>query len=93
MAPLALALVLVASVVVVSNGASTGQRVEVDGNVTQTQRPKHTHRWYTVRAGDTLSAIQLRTGVEIQRLRDWNPTVDTFTLQPGQRLRLSAPPA
>lgn len=47
-----------------------------------------TRRTYTVRAGDTLSAISLETGVSVARLEVLNPDLDVQALQPGQRLKL-----
>jgi LysM repeat protein len=41
---------------------------------------------YTVKSGDTLSAIAEKTNVSLETLRDLNPDVDT--LAPGQKLRL-----
>jgi LysM repeat protein len=41
---------------------------------------------YTVKAGDTLSAIAEKTGVSLETLNDLNPDVDT--LSPGQKLKL-----
>lgn len=45
-------------------------------------------RTYTVRPGDTLSAIAERTGVPLTRLEQLNPDVDVNTLNAGQRLKL-----
>jgi LysM repeat protein len=41
---------------------------------------------YTVKPGDTLSAIAEKTGVSLETLNDLNPDVNT--LSPGQKLRL-----
>ncbi len=49
---------------------------------------KPVERRYTVRAGDTLSAISLETGVSVARLQELNPDLDVQALQPGQRLKL-----
>ena len=46
-------------------------------------------RTYTVKAGDTLSAISLKTGVSIQRLQQLNPALDSQALQTGQHVKLS----
>jgi LysM repeat protein len=60
----------------------------------------HTHRqpvtlhhvatFYSVRPGDTLSAIAARTGVPMSRLTSLNPSLagSPNSLQAGQRLRL-----
>ena len=49
-------------------------------------RPKP--RFYVVRAGDTLSAIAVRTHIPLTRLEALNPNVSANSLQTGQRLRL-----
>jgi|SRR4051794_4862833 LysM repeat protein len=41
---------------------------------------------YTVKPGDTLSAIAEKTGVSLETLNDLNPDVET--LSPGQKLKL-----
>jgi LysM repeat protein len=46
-------------------------------------------RRYTVRAGDTLTAIANRTGVPLGRLQQLNPDLDSDSLQTGQRIKLS----
>lgn len=45
-------------------------------------------RTYLVRAGDTLSAISLETGVSVARLEQLNEDLDVQALQPGERLKL-----
>jgi LysM repeat protein len=45
-------------------------------------------RRYTVRPGDTPSAIAERTGVPLERILELNPDLDPQTLSPGQRLKL-----
>ena len=46
-------------------------------------------RTYTVRSGDTLSSIALKTGVSLQRIQALNPNLDSQALQTGQRVKLS----
>jgi LysM repeat protein len=41
---------------------------------------------YTVKSGDTLSAIAEKTGVSLDKLMELNPDADT--LSPGQKLKL-----
>lgn len=43
---------------------------------------------YRVHSGDTLTEIAARTEVPVSELKRLNPEADSFTLQPGQRLRL-----
>jgi len=45
-------------------------------------------RFYTVKSGDTLSAISATTGVSLPTLEQLNPGVNPGALQAGQRLRL-----
>jgi predicted Zn-dependent protease len=45
-------------------------------------------RLYTVRAGDTLSAIAARTGVPLARIRVLNPRLQPTALFIGQKIRL-----
>ncbi len=44
--------------------------------------------FYTVKSGDTLSAISARTGVSLPAIEQLNPGVNPGALQTGQRLRL-----
>ena len=46
-------------------------------------------RTYTVKAGDTLSAIAEKTDVSLARLQELNPELDSQALQTGQRVKLS----
>ncbi|HEY5143503.1 MAG TPA: LysM domain-containing protein [Solirubrobacteraceae bacterium] len=45
-------------------------------------------RIYRVRRGDTLSSISIRTDVPLSTLHRLNPAADSFTLQPGQPIKL-----
>jgi LysM repeat protein len=44
--------------------------------------------YYTVRPGDTLAQISVRTGLSVALLQAYNPTVNPLALTPGQRLNL-----
>ena len=46
-------------------------------------------RSYTVKSGDTLSAISIKTGVPLARIQALNPKLDSDSLQTGQRVKLS----
>ena len=48
---------------------------------------------YHVRAGDTLYAIAFNYGVDPQSVAKWNNISRPYVIHPGQKLRLSAPPA
>lgn len=43
---------------------------------------------YTVKSGDTFSAIADKEGVEVEALQEANPDVDASALHPGQKLKL-----
>ena len=43
---------------------------------------------YTVKAGDTASAIAEEAGMDLQTLAEMNPDLDLSTLAPGQKIRL-----
>jgi N-acetylmuramoyl-L-alanine amidase len=49
---------------------------------------KKKRRTYTVKAGDTLSAIAGRTGVSLARIQELNPKLDSQTLQTGETIKL-----
>jgi LysM repeat protein len=46
-------------------------------------------RAYTVKSGDTLSAISIKTGVPLATIQRLNPKLEADTLHAGQRVRLS----
>jgi LysM repeat protein len=46
-------------------------------------------RTYTVKSGDTLSSIAIKTGVSLERIQQLNPKLDSNSLQTGQRVKLS----
>jgi len=89
LAPVALVACTAAVYAVVSAGSGDG-----GGHPTTTVNPRHAaerapkHRFYTVKAGDVLSAIAEHTGVSVETLMTLNPDVDAQTLHPGERLRL-----
>ena len=92
LAPLALVLAALLTVVIIASGggaASSSDTSTPASDATTTAQVKTTGaRFYTVRSGDTLTAISLETGVSVETLQQLNPEVDTQALQPGERLRL-----
>jgi len=50
---------------------------------------KKKRRVYTVKQGDTASAIAEKTGVSIETMQKLNKNFDPQTLSPGQRIRLT----
>jgi LysM repeat protein len=53
------------------------------------RRSGRRRRTYTVKPGDTLSSISLKTGVPLARIQELNPQLDSQSLQTGQRVKLS----
>jgi LysM repeat protein len=53
------------------------------------KQAKKKARVYTVKRGDTASAIAQKTGVSIDTMQKLNKNFDPQTLSPGQRIRLS----
>ncbi len=44
--------------------------------------------YYTVRPGDTFAQISAQTGLSVELLQAYNPTVNPLALTPGERLNL-----
>lgn len=85
--PLVLLSVAAAVVLIVS---SPPRFLQNGGTVTQSH-PAARRRlppYWRVRSGDTFAQIALKTGLSIDQLQAFNPTVDPMTLTPGERLNL-----
>lgn len=52
------------------------------------KKPKPKVRTYTVKAGDSLTAIAVTTGVPVDRIEQLNPDLDPQALTIGQKLKL-----
>lgn len=93
LAPIALAAVAVGIYLIVHSGLAT-HHPPTKPTSSQLLAGPHRHRalrtpkFYTVRSGDTLSQISVRTKVLILRLTELNPSISPNSLQTGQRLRL-----
>ncbi|HLI59556.1 MAG TPA: LysM domain-containing protein [Solirubrobacteraceae bacterium] len=97
MAPLAIAVVAVGIYLIVHDNLATHHPRPAHATG-RPHRHRHVHsrhhtrarpRFYTVRPGDTLSAIASRTGVSMGRLERLNRSLHPpFSLQSGERLRL-----
>lgn len=48
---------------------------------------------YSIRSGDTLYAIAFNFDVDARKLAEWNGISSPYVIYPGQKLRLTAPPA
>lgn len=83
---LAILFVTIVMVVVTSVG---GDDEPADASA-ERQAPRSGPAYWTVRRGDTYSAIAQRTGLSVDDLETFNRTVDPSTIQPGQRLKLRA---
>ena len=98
LAPLALIVVGAALYVVVTNINESGDgagdkapkadRTTTEPATTPTTPAKRKRRFYRVRAGDTLPAIEERTGVTQDDILLLNPELDPANLQIGQRIKL-----
>ena len=98
LAPLALVTCAVAVYAVVDNtllkddssGGTTTSQTSTPGKKATTASKKRKHRRiYTVKSGDTLSAISIKTGVSLATIQRLNPKIDADTLHAGQHVRLA----
>jgi LysM repeat protein len=96
LAPVALVTVAVAVYAVVDNtllkedssGTGTTTQQTTTTKTTASKKKKH-RRMYTVKSGDTLSAISIKTGVSLATIQRLNPKLDADTLHAGQHVRLA----
>jgi|SRR5690242_11834675 LysM repeat protein len=96
LAPLALVTVAVAVYAVVDNTllkddsspTTTTQQTTTTKTTASSKKKKH-RRMYTVKSGDTLSAISIKTGVSLATIQRLNPKLDADTLHAGQHVRLA----
>jgi LysM repeat protein len=103
LAPVALVTCAVAVFAIVSSGpsddagtdgATTSERPASQRSTSSQRRRSSSRRStrrraYTVRAGDTLSAIAEKTDVPLSELQALNPDLDSQSLQTGQRVKLA----
>jgi LysM repeat protein len=73
-----------------SSGSQTTPNTSTStvGSTTKSTTRFAHRRSYTVKAGDTLGAIAIRTGVSVATLEDLNPGLDPQGLVAGQKLKL-----
>jgi LysM repeat protein len=98
LAPVALVTVAVAVYAVVDNtllkdnssssGSTSTQQSKPAKKATAAKKARK-RRMYTVKSGDTLSAIAVKTGVSLEAIQRLNPKLDADTLHAGQRVRLA----
>lgn len=86
LAPLMLAAVAAAVVLVISNSPRTsgGHRPAARAQALH----RHVPPYWFVRPGDTYASISAKTGVALAELQAFNPQVDPLNLVPGERLNL-----
>ena len=77
-----------ASTSTASTATTSRSSTNGDGSKSSKRRTKR-RPTYVVKAGDTLSAISLKTGVSLERIQALNPKLDSQSLQTGQRVKLS----
>ncbi|MDX6727074.1 MAG: hypothetical protein QOK49_1879 [Baekduia sp.] len=97
LAPLALATCAFAVYTVVHRGtASSGHASTTSTKTSTSSKPtsgksttkRRKAKTYTVKSGDVLSAIAIKTGSSVVELENANPNMDASTLHPGQKLKL-----
>jgi LysM repeat protein len=91
LAPMALAAVAIGVYLIVHSSVGTHHPavVQQTSNATRPSSRRAAHpKFYVVKAGDTLSAISVKTHVTVARIESLNPLVSPNSLQTGQRLRL-----
>jgi len=75
-------------------GEDSGNRTSQEATATPTETPEKKQssskkrKTYTVKAGDTLSAIAENNDVDMETLMELNPELDASTLSPGQKIKL-----
>ena len=71
------------------SGTTSKSRTVSGRSSTSKKRSSRRRRTYTVKSGDTLSSIAIKTGVSLERIEQLNPKLDSNSLQTGQRVKLS----
>lgn len=103
LAPLALVACVAAVYVVATSGGNDGSSESRPETVTAAARTAPEDgatattaadraaapRRYTIKAGDTLSAIAAETGVSVEAIMRLNPGLDAQALQTGQTIKLA----
>jgi LysM repeat protein len=81
------------------NGLQVGQTLRIDPGqsgiataplMVRVRAPAATPRIYTVRAGDSLFAIALKFGVDLDDLMRWNKLTGRTVIQPGLKIRVTS---
>jgi len=83
------------------NGLQAGQTLRFDGRqaevaatpgpaLVRVRAPAASPRIYTVRAGDSLFAIAIKFGVDLDDLMRWNKLTGRTVIQPGLKIRVAS---
>lgn len=95
LAPIALAATIAGTYVVVHDTLKSKKKASTSQSANGPKAKSGAHhkgartvRFYTVKSGDSLTAIAAKTGVSLNTLESLNRHVDPNSLQTGQRLRL-----
>jgi LysM repeat protein len=96
LAPIALIATIAGTYVIVHgalNPKPTSSRSQTATNATNSGSTKSRKgstrsRFYSVKAGDSLTSIASKTGVAVTTIEALNPHIDPNSLQRGQRVRL-----
>ena len=72
-----------------STSSGDGKTRTVSERSSKSRRRARRGRTYTVKSGDTLSSIAVKTGLTLERIQQRNPALDSQSLQTGQRVKLS----
>jgi CBS-domain-containing membrane protein len=90
--PVALVAVVAVGYVIVHHNLAEKSHPTMQANSRKhTTRPRGKYaraRFYTVQAGDSLTSIAAKTGVDVNTLEALNPSANPNALQTGQQLRL-----
>ena len=65
--------------------STTSRRDRARRRAARDRLPK---RIYIVQDGDTLGSIAEKTGVSVEKLQELNPSLDQFSLQTGQKIKI-----
>ena len=88
LAPLALLAVAGAIILIVHSPPGFLKNTTTGTHVAHPAARRRVPPYWRVRPGDTFAAIAAKTGLSIDQLQAYNPTVDSLALTPGERLNL-----
>jgi LysM repeat protein len=86
--PLLLLGVGAAVVLIVSSPPGFLRNTGAGTHTSRAAAPRRLPPYWTVRPGDSFAVIGAKTGLSLDQLQAFNPTVDPLALTPGERLNL-----